>query len=114
MTVWMRLAAAGLLGMALAQPVHASESLETRAIKALFPGTFHAVVNGWASVSFIARGDGLLVGRYRSKIDTGRWSVRDGQLCITLNDWLKGRTACSPVIQDGDWYRAENVRFRKL
>jgi hypothetical protein len=31
-----------------------------------------------------------------------------------LTSWLNGRTACSQVVQQGDWYRADNVVFRKL
>lgn len=113
MTLLARFAAAGLLGLLLIQPAQASESLEPRALKALFPGSFQAIVNGWA-VSFTALNDGSLVGQYQTRTDTGRWSIRSGKLCIMLSQWLGGRTACSQVVQDGDWYRAENVVFRKL
>ena len=106
------LVAAGLIGLFLVQPAEAG-SLEAKKLKALFPGSFHAIVNGWA-VKFTAHGDGSLVGRFKSKTDTGRWSIRSGQLCITLTQWLGGRTACSQVVQDGQWYRADNVVFRKL
>jgi hypothetical protein len=106
------LAAAGLIGFFLVQPAEAG-SLEAQKLKALFPGSFQAVVNGWA-VHFTARGDGSLIGKFRSKTDTGRWSIKSGQLCIMLTQWLGGRTACSQVVQDGQWYRADNVMFRKL
>lgn len=106
------LAAAGLIGFFVVQPAEAG-LLESNKLKALFPGSFQAIINGWA-VKFTANGDGSLVGRFKSKTDTGRWSIRSGQLCITLTQWLGGRTACSQVVQDGQWYRADNVVFRKL
>ncbi len=107
-----RLAAAGLLGFVLMAPAQASEALDPKALKALFPGAFQAVVSGQA-VSFVARRDGSLVGRSQSRTDSGRWSIRQGQLCIMLTSWLSGRTVCAQVVQHGDWYRADTVLFRK-
>ena len=107
-----RIAAAGLLGLFLAQPAAAAQ-LEPQALKALFPGSFTAQVHGY-NVSFVAHSDGSLVGTSQQGTDTGQWSVQQGQLCIMLTSWLNGRTACSQVVQQGDWYRADNVVFRKL
>ena len=107
-----RLAAAGLLGFVLMPAAQASDALDPKALKALFPGAFQAVVSGRA-VSFVARRDGLLVGRSQSRTDSGRWSIRQGQLCIMLTSWLSGRTVCAQVVQQGDWYRADTVLFRK-
>jgi hypothetical protein len=105
------LGVAGVLGVALMQPA-AAEPLEQRALKALFPGTFQAEVRGY-KVSFVAHRDGSLVGKSQQGTDTGQWSVQQGQLCIMLTSWLNGRTACSQVVQNGDWYQADNVVFRK-
>ena len=87
--------------------------LEPQALKALFPGSFQAEVHGY-KVNFVARQDGSLVGSSQRGTDTGQWSVEQGELCIMLSSWLSGRTACSQVVQQGDWYRADNVVFRKL
>lgn len=105
------LAAAGLAGVLFAAPAEA-RSLEPGDLRALFPGTFEAVVYGY-TVSFTAHRDGSLVGRYAAATDTGRWSIERGQLCIMLSSWLSGQTTCSPVVQQGQWYRTENVVFRK-
>lgn len=107
-----RIAAAGLLGVLFMQPAAAAQ-LEPQALKALFPGSFQAEVHGY-KVSFVARRDGSLVGESKQGTDTGQWSVQQGQLCIMLSSWLNGRTTCSAVVQQGDWYRADNVVFRKL
>jgi hypothetical protein len=107
-----RIAAASLLGLLLTQPA-AAAPLEPQALKNLFPGSFQAQVHGY-QVSFVAHQDGSLVGKSGRGTDTGQWSVQQGQLCIMLSSWLNGRTACSPVVQQGDWYRADNVVFRKL
>ena len=107
-----RVAAAGLFGILFLQPA-AAAPLEQQALNALFPGTFAAEVHGY-KVNFVAHGDGSLVGKSQQGTDTGQWSVQQGQLCIMLSNWLSGRTACSQVVQHGNWYRADNVVFRKL
>ena len=108
------IAAAGLLGFIFAHPLQASGSIEHQTLKAMFPGTFQAVVQGY-QLSFVARRDGSLVGQYQSQTDTGRWSIESGQLCIMLSSWLSGRTSCARVVPHGeDWYRADQVLFRKL
>lgn len=107
---------ANLVAAALAAALFAAtaeaKSLEPRALKALFPGTFEAVVYGFR-VSFTAHRDGSLIGRYAAATDTGRWSIQRGQLCIMMSTWLSGETTCSAVVQQGQWYRAESVVFRK-
>lgn len=112
MKTFTRIAAAALFGVFFLQPA-AAAPLEPQALKALFPGSFQAEVRGY-KINFIARKDGTLVGESRQGTDTGQWSVQQGQLCIMLSSWLSGRTACSQVVQQGDWYRADNVVFRKL
>jgi hypothetical protein len=108
-----KLTAAGLLVLSATQPLHASEThLEVRALEALFPGRFTAVVHGY-TVSFKAHYDGTLVGHHGSETDTGRWSIVQGELCIMLSTWLNGRTNCARVVRDGEWYRAGRVHFRK-
>lgn len=107
------IAVIGCTIMAGANTADAGETLTTRAIKKLFPGQFHAVVKGY-EVRFNAKRDGRLVGSYMASTDTGRWSIRRGRLCIMLKDWTKGKTSCSRVVQAGSWYKAKNVKFRKL
>ena len=82
------LAAAVLLGLLSVQPVDALEALEPKALKALFPGTFHAVVHG-QDVTFDARDDGSLVARSEENKDTGQWSIRQGQLCVMLTSFYR-------------------------
>ena len=112
MSYFTRIAAASLLGLFFLQPA-AANPLEPKALKALFPGSFQAQVHGY-NVSFVAYRDGSLVGKSQKGTDTGEWSVQQGKLCIMMSNWLSGRTACSQVVQQGDWYRADNVVFRKL
>lgn len=113
MTLISKIAGAALLGLFFASPVQASQ-IEPGKLKAMFPGSFQAVVAGY-NVSFVAHGDGSLVGKYQSQTDTGAWSVQSGQLCIMLSSWLNGRTSCAKVVQHSDgWYRADQVLFRKL
>jgi len=77
-------------------------------------GRFSAVVKGYR-VRFIAKGNGRLKGFYGTMSDEGRWSVRGSRLCVMLREWLDGRTTCAPVRREnGDWYRARNIRFRKM
>ena len=101
-----------LFGLAAGQ-AFAGERLSTRAINQLFPGQFSAIVKGY-KVAFIAKRDGSLIGNYNSARDTGRWSVRRGRLCIMLKEWMRGETTCSTVVHNNGWYRAKQVKFRKL
>ena len=106
------LALAGIVTVLLA-PIAGADELNTRALRKLFPGNFHAVVRG-SAVQFTARSDGSLIGRYLSATDQGRWSVRNGRLCIVLEKWMNGKQACSTVIEDDGWYHAADVRFRRI
>ena len=107
-----RLAAVGLLGFLYLLPAQASEVLQPRELKTLFPGTFHAVIHGQV-VTFRARRNGSLRARSGESTDTGQWSIRQDELCIMLTSWLGGRTVCGQVIGQGDWYRVEYILFRK-
>jgi hypothetical protein len=107
-----RLAAAGLLGFLYLLPAQASDALQPRELKTLFPGTFEAVVRG-QDVTFLARRDGSLLAQSGESADTGQWSIRQDELCIMLTSWLGGRTVCGQVIEHGDWYQVEHIVFRK-
>ena len=88
--------------------------LDQKELRQLFPGRFVAFVRGYR-VRFVARGNGRLEGYYGALKDHGRWSLRGGRLCITLQDWLDGRTTCSRVRRrDGRWLHARGIRFRRL
>ena len=89
-------------------------TLGQQALKKLFPGSFHAVVSGMYELRITARRDGSLLGRSSSKSDTGTWSIAGSNLCITFARWLNGRSMCSPVSWDGEWYRLTRVKFRKM
>lgn len=111
------IAAAAVVSFGLwAAPAGAAETgtLGQQALKRLFPGSFHAVVSGMYELRIIARRDGSLLGRSSSKSDTGTWSIAGGNLCITFARWMNGRSMCSPVSWDGEWYRLTRVKFRKI
>jgi hypothetical protein len=112
MTILTRLAGAGVLGLLFLQPVQASDALQPRALNALFPGTFHAVIFE-QDVTFVARRNGSLLARSGASTDTGEWSIRHDELCIMLTSWLGGRTVCGQVIERGDWYQVSYIVFRK-
>ncbi len=98
----------GKLGAATDRAVTPTE------LRKLFPGRFSAVVKGYR-VRFVAKGNGRLKGFYGGMSDEGRWSVRGSRLCVMLREWLDGRTTCARVRREnGDWYRARDIRFRKM
>ena len=105
--------AAGLLALLAAKPASAGNTMSSEELRKLFPGQFAAVVRGY-HVRFIAHGDGKLVGRYGGFSDKGRWSLRNGRLCITLKEWLNGKTTCAAVRRAGSWYQARDIRFRRM
>lgn len=80
----------------------------------LFPGTFQVVARGVLSIDIVANSDGSLLAQKANDSDTGQWSVQSGKLCIKFSKWLKSQLHCSAVFDDGEWYRAADVAFRKI
>jgi hypothetical protein len=110
-----RCAATALAAMLLLAPASAPAAgpIGQAALERLFPGTFAVSVRG-IGATFVASGNGALKGATIVGTDSGSWIVRSGKLCIMLHDWFNGRTRCSTVVREGDWYRADAIRFRKI
>ena len=111
---FLALAAASMIFAFSTPSAFAGDQLSQGELRRLFPGNFHAIVYGILQVKLIAHGNGQLTGLFSGKKDTGRWSVRDGKLCILLTRWMDGKTSCSPVVAANGWYRGNGVRFKKL
>jgi len=108
------LALAGLTLILCAGEAQAGDKLTSSDLKQLFPGNFQAVVKESFTLSIIARSDGSLMGKFLGASDTGKWSIRSGKLCIMLNRWMKGKTNCSPVVEEAGWYMGTDVKFRPI
>ncbi len=105
--------AAFMLIAPMTASAHAGEAMTTKQIKALFPGNFKAVVSGFVSIKLTAYRSGRLKGTMGSKSDRGRWTVRNGVLCIVLHKWMDGKARCSRVKRSGNWYRVASVKFKR-
>lgn len=115
MTRILKIALAGLCLVIAAGQVRADEPLSRSELKKLFPGTYLAVVQGAVSVTIVAKSNGVLVGRMAgNKFDSGRWSLNNDQLCISMSKWLGGRAMCSKVVAADGWYLGRGVKFRKI
>jgi hypothetical protein len=110
----LKLAAAGLVMTMASSAALAGDALTSAQLQKLFPGTFTAVVHGGVTLTFTAKGNGVLIGQMPGKQDEGRWSLENGKLCIMLSTWTKGRPACSAVVAGDGWYRGQGVKFRKI
>jgi len=108
-------AAIALAAMVLVAPASApaAGAIGQADLERLFPGTFAVSMRG-IGATFVASRGGALKGATFAGTDSGRWIVRSGKLCIMLHDWFDGRTRCSTVVREGDWYRADVIRFRKI
>ncbi len=105
--------AAFIITAPVATTANAGEAMTTKQIKALFPGNFRAVVNGFVSIKLTAYRSGRLKGTMGRKSDRGTWTVRNGVLCIVLNKWMDGKARCSRVKRSGNWYRVASVKFKR-
>jgi hypothetical protein len=105
------LAAASLLALAPATPSMAQDPLTQKELRQLFPGNFTAVFKGYV-VKITAKGDGVLLGQMNGLKDSGRWSLTNGQLCISMSSWTSGKAKCTTVVADNGWYRGQGVKFR--
>ncbi|WP_156098486.1 hypothetical protein [Thermopetrobacter sp. TC1] len=96
------------------QPAQAGELLRPSELRRLFPGTFKAMVKGYA-IRITAAANGRLHGQFGPVTDSGRWSLKGRRLCIRFNEWLDGRRHCSIVRRvSGKWYAVAGIRFRRL
>ena len=66
----------------------------------------------WLFVALVAFAAWSLLDRLL--IPSGRWFVRNGKLCIVLDKWMNGKPKCSAVTAEEGWFRAADVRFRRL
>ena len=110
----LKLAAAGMIVMCAASASQASTALTHTQLQKLFPGTFTAVVHGAMKLTFTAKGNGTLIGAMPGKKDSGQWTVQNGKLCVMLNTWTRGKSACSAVVADNGWYQGRGIKFRKV
>ena len=87
-------------------------------IKGLFPGYFEAKVRGYR-VLFSGYGNGSLKGEAYRRQDQGRWFVKGNFLCVSWEQWTKGKPTCGSVSQKGGWFVAsdgagsEMLKFRR-
>ena len=112
-----RITTLGLAGLLLGLTsvvANAGEPLSQAQLGKLFPGSFTAVVHGMVTVNFTAKDDGVLIGQMKAKRDSGRWSLKNGKLCISLAEWTQGKSSCSAVVADNGWYRGKGVKFKKI
>lgn len=105
-----RIAAAGAalaLLMLTTAPVSADSMLSGTAIRALFPGSYHAQAGGY-TMTIRGSGNGALEGRAILGFmrDRGRWWVAADQLCIAFTEWLGGKPKCGQIRKVGQWYTA--------
>ena len=109
----MSLAAAGLLLSISSFGANAAETLSQAQLSKLFPGSFIAVVHGMVKVNITAQGNGVLIGQMKSQQDKGRWSLKNGKLCISMAQWTGGKASCSAVVADNGWYLGKGVKFKR-
>lgn len=108
------LAAAGLFLGLSSISASAGGQVSNTELRKLVPGNFVAIVHGSVTVTFTAKDNGVLIGQMPGKQDSGRWSLKNGQICIMLSNWTSGKATCSTVIAENGWYRGQGVKFRKL
>jgi len=110
----LKLAVAGVVVLCASSSAYAEATLTHSQLQKLFPGTFTAVVYGVKKLTFTAKGNGTLFGQMPGKQDSGRWSLKDGKLCVMLTTWTRGKSACSTVVADNGWYQGRGIKFRKI
>ena len=100
---------------ALEVPVAAAGArfISHQELSRLFPGSFRAFAMGIVQADISAGPDGRLMVKTRHSTENGRWSIRSGKLCISLERTLKGKTTCSRVRLEGGWYRTALVMFKR-
>ncbi len=67
------------------------------ATRKMLPGRFEASALGF-TFEFTLKRNGAVLGKFGSYSDTGKWNMRDDQLCISLDNWTSGAFKCAPVM----------------
>ncbi len=68
------------------------------ATRKMLPGRFEATALGF-TFDFTLKRDGAVLGKFGEYSDTGKWDVREDQLCISLDKWTSGSFKCAAVIR---------------
>jgi hypothetical protein len=92
-------------------------SLDGGGIKSLFPGYFEATIQGYRLL-FSGYRDGSLQGEAYGRQDRGRWFVTGNDICVSWEQWTKGKTTCGSISQQDGWFVAsgggnEILKFRR-
>lgn len=68
------------------------------ATRKMLPGRFEATALGF-TFDFTLKRNGAVLGQFGEYSDTGKWDVRNDELCIALDKWTSGSFRCAPVIR---------------
>ena len=110
-------AGVAFLGLLATAGQASAGNLDSGRIKGLFPGYFEATVQGY-SILFAGYLDGSLRGEAYGRQDRGRWFVRGNDICVSWEQWTKGKTTCGSISQQDGWFVAsgggnEILKFRR-
>lgn len=87
--------------VSVAPGAQSGQVLGSKALRALFPGTFQGTAHGLFDVWLAASSNGTLYGTIMGRRDRGHWKISRGQLCISLANLTDGKYKCSYVHTDG-------------
>ena len=110
-------ASVAALGLLATAGQASAGNLNGGGIKGLFPGYFEATVQGYR-ISFSGYRNGSLRGEAYGRQDRGRWFVRGNNICVSWEQWTKGKTTCGSISQQDGWFIAsgggnEILKFRR-
>lgn len=86
-----------LIGSPVAEAVE-SGPIGADATRKMLPGRFEATALGF-TFDFTLKRNGAVLGKFGEYSDTGKWDVREDELCIALDKWTSGSFKCAPVIR---------------
>ncbi len=81
----------------------ASDRMNARQIKAMFPGIYEGIYGSDTSFVVEGKADGSIRGVAEGKHDSGKWWVEGNRLCMAWKVWSEGKSRCRRVEKRNGW-----------
>ena len=91
-------------------PGVAGEKLNSKEIKAMFPGTYQGVYGKSTAFEVHGNANGTIRGIAEGKHDKGKWWVQGNRLCMAWTVWASGKSKCRVVEKRGAWFVGLNSK----
>lgn len=108
------LATAGLV-LALTSSIASADTMSATELKKMAPGRYTVdIMGGMVSMVVTLYPNGRMAGTSKGQNDTGIWSVRGQQMCVSWSKWLAGSSHCSSLDKQGSTLKGSSFTIKHI